>query len=224
MPFAGGSKDAFAGITEGLAAIGVEICTMEYAGHNTRRNEPFYSDLQAVARDAAVFISANRKPEYDFALFGYSMGSVVVYELMAQKLLTETPKHIFLAAHEAPGTDWSAKTCFKMDDADFLKTLRNMGGFERVDEKVFTNKIFQALYIRPIREDYKLLAQYQMSAKVVMPCPATVFYAEEDIPGVKMREWTPFLMKGSEFVAMGDNHFLIRQCPEQMVEIMKGKL
>lgn len=224
LPFAGGGADAFQGLAKELEGENIEIVTFEYAGHGTRRMEEFYPDFDSMVSDAAEFIAARRKPDAGYALLGYSMGSVVTYELMAQSRLSGTPEHIFLAAHEAPDVEWPGKAYYDLKDEEFLETLKTMGGFEKLDEKTLNNRFFQKLYLKPIREDYRLLAMYQMSKAIVLPAETTMFYATGDIPTQAIRKWDPFFGPGSEYISIGENHFFIRDHAKEMAAVIKAKL
>ena len=90
-------------------AVEILPVLLEYAGHGTRKTEPFYADFDEMTEDIAGQIREKRIPEYEFALLGYSMGSIVLYEILAKELLGEVPCHIFVAAHEAPDIHWECK-------------------------------------------------------------------------------------------------------------------
>ena len=86
-----------------------ELIATEYAGHGKRRKEDFYDTFEAMVRDVAGQINDSWDGESEVALFGYSMGSIVTYEMWAMGLLEMKPGHIFLAAHEAPDLEWESK-------------------------------------------------------------------------------------------------------------------
>lgn len=222
MPFAGGSMNSFDVLLPYLEG-GFEVHVFEYAGHGARRKEPFYDSLGTMAGDAALFVNAHRNSR-PYAIFGYSMGSLVVYEMFAGGYLTQPPAHIFLAAHDSPDSQWEGKYYYGLQEDDFIDILRKMGGFDRVDDKTLHNKFFQKMYLQPIKEDYRLLAEYEMSKRVVLPAKVTMFYAPADISRERIELWKPFMPSGSRFLAMGEKHFFLQSHGKEIVEQMKENL
>lgn len=222
LPFAGGSVHSFDVLLPYLTKER-EVYVFEYAGHGNRRKEPFYASLQQAAKDAALFVLEKRN-DMPYEIFGYSMGSLVVYEMFAQGFLQDVPEHIFLASHDSPDSNFEGKTYFNLSEKDFLDVLKHMGGMDRIDEKIMQNRFFQKLYFEPIRADYKLLIEYQMGPKMVLPANATVFYAPNDIPRERIEMWKPFLLEGSQFVAIGEKHFFLESHTEQLTNILLGKV
>lgn len=222
MPFAGGGKHSFDALTP-LLADEFEIYVFEYAGHGDRRAEPFYESLGDMAKEAALFVM-QRRNSGPYALFGYSMGSLVVYEMFAGNYLTEPPAHFFLASHDSPDSRWEGRQYYGLGENDFIEVLKRMGGLDRLDEKTLRNKFFRKLYLEPIRQDYRLLAEYEMSRKVVLPAQATLFYAPADITKERIEKWKPFLQEGSKILAMGEKHFFLQGHGKEIAERIRESL
>ncbi len=222
MPFAGGSARSFDMLRPYLADE-FEVHVFEYAGHGTRRKEPFYESLQAMARDAALFVT-QRRNNRPYALFGYSMGSLVVYEMFAQEAILDPPVHFFLASHDSPDSRWEGQHYYGMQEEDFILMLRKMGGLDRVDDKTLHNRFFQKIYMEPIREDYRLLAEYTMSSRVVLPAPVTMFYAPADITKERIERWKPFMPQGSNIIAMGEKHFFLESHGKEIADSVRKSL
>ena len=98
--YAGGTAAFFDPIEKDLP--GLSLVKPDYAGHGARRKEPFYGDYTELADD----LFARFREAYDggtYALFGYSMGSITVAEIMKRILAAPDlprPARVFLAAHE----------------------------------------------------------------------------------------------------------------------------
>lgn len=236
IPYAGGMADSFQELAELLAASGkdekilseekIEILPvlLEYAGHGARKTEPFYTDFDEMAEDMARQIREKRMPECEFAMLGYSMGSIVLYEILAKNLLGEVPRHIFVAAHEAPDIHWECKAYDQMQDEEFMERMISFGGFPNFDWKLLKNKFFRKLYFLPIREDYRLLSIYRMKEQIVLPAPATMIYSPQDIPTEKIRSWDKFAAGEMEYVELGRNHFFLKEHAEELAEILRERL
>lgn len=223
ITYAGGTAKLFSELYSYLEDS-VECISTEYAGHGTRAKEPFYDTWDEMVSDIANQINGHLREDDDFALFGYSMGSAVVYELLAQNLLKRQPVHIFLAGHEAPDVEWEAKQYFKLSDRELLAVLSPKGGFRNTDSKMLERDAFRRIYFEPMRNDYRLLGQYRMSRRIRFSAPATLFFSPDDIPAERMHSWDSFLSEGSEFVELTGNHFFIQQHAERMAEIVRKGL
>ena len=78
FPYAGGSASFFRGLGEKLQNK-IEVTAVEYAGHGTRRKESYYHTFEELVQDMTTTVRKVRNPEIPYAIFGYSMGSVVAY-------------------------------------------------------------------------------------------------------------------------------------------------
>ena len=77
--YAGGNAGFFDVIDGDLA--GVDVIRPEYAGHGERRKEPFYHDFTELADEMYAQLKERRNCG-NYALFGYSMGSISVVEIL----------------------------------------------------------------------------------------------------------------------------------------------
>ena len=98
--FAGGNAVFFDDIESDLAEF--EFIKNEYAGHGTRHREKYYVSFNELADDMFTLLK-ERYSDSDYALFGYSMGSITLVEVL-KRIITDSgmpePKEVFLAAHE----------------------------------------------------------------------------------------------------------------------------
>ena len=217
LPYAGGGPEFFDKL-KGYLAENVRLDALEYAGHGKRLQEPFYADFAELAEDAARYINAHLLPDSDLMLFGYSMGTIAVSEMLARGALRREPKHVFLASQEAPDGEWDSKRYQDMSDEDIWNAMKQFGGFDRVDDRMLHNRFFRRLYFDPLRADYRLLGTYPANHRGGFSMDVTVLYSPQDIPTELMHGWDSFFQAGSEFVALGDNHFFLKNCAEQVAE------
>ena len=223
LPYAGGSPEFFDGLKQFLDE-NISLTAMEYAGHGKRLKEPAYADFRELAQDMASRIREQRVPDTDLVLFGYSMGTIGVYEMLAENLLGEQPVHVFLASHEAPDGHWDSKRYLDMSDEEFLDAMKQFGGFDGVDAKMLRNRFFRRMYFNPIREDYRLLGNYPANHRASFPMDTTMFYAPSDIPAALVRGWDSFFEGDSEYVELGTNHFFLKDCAEETAAVINRRL
>ena len=217
IPYAGGTGEVFDDFIRYLDKS-ISTVKIEYSGHGSRRKEAYYDTFQEMTEDVAGQINAQLEKDADIAIFGYSMGSIVAYELVAQGLLNVKPSCVLLASHEAPDVEWESKSYYRMDDMIFFQKIQDMGGFERCTPEMLRNRFFKKLHFEPVREDYRLLGNYKMSKESVIDVPAILFYSKEDIPKKHIRKWEPFLGEKSKVIEYGGGHFFIREYAEKMAE------
>ena len=99
--YAGGTADFFNEIEGQLPEI--KFVKIEYAGHGTRRKEPFYCSFAELTNDMYRLLKEHLSSGEEYALFGYSMGAIAATELL-RKIIDASeislPAHVVLAAHE----------------------------------------------------------------------------------------------------------------------------
>lgn len=220
LPYAGGGPEFFRPLKEMLDGR-ITVHALEYAGHGGRRKQPFYADFTELARDMAQRINEQLDDDSTFLLFGYSMGTIGVYEMIAQKLLRRQPQHVFLASHEAPDGQWDSKRYLGLTDEQFWDAMKQFGGLDNVDDKMLHNRFFKHLYFVPIREDYRLLGNYPANHRGEFCMPVTVFYAPDDIPDELIHGWDSFCRGGATYIALGQHHFFLKTCAEQTAQIIE---
>lgn len=220
LPYAGGNPEFFNGLKAQLPDS-IQFEVFEYAGHGKRLKEPFYESFEQLAQDAAGFINERLRPEEELMLFGYSMGTIGMYEMLAGGMLDKQPEHVFLASHESPDRKWHSKSYLHLSDEEFFDRMKQFGGFDDVDPKMLKNRFFRRMYFEPIRADYRIIGVYPENTKYRFTMPATMLYSPKDIPTESIHGWDSFFAGGSEFVELGENHFFLKECAEQTAEIIQ---
>lgn len=216
--YAGGNASFFEMIEKDLPAF--ELVKPDYAGHGTRRKEPFYRDFTGLADD----LFARFRAEYaggEYALFGYSMGAITAAEILKRILEDpELPKpvRVFLAAHE-PHTkaELAGYAPEEIDEWVKERTIR----FGGIPEKLLENKSFWRMYLPLYRADYGLIWKYRFEdLHFRTEIPATVFYSDTDTPRKDMEEWRRFFTGECEYAEFPGQHFFIQEHHEEMARIM----
>lgn len=223
FPYAGGTAAFFRGLKEELQDQ-IEVTAVEYAGHGTRRKESYYSTFEELVQDMTAMVRDVRNPELPYALFGYSMGSVVAYEVWKayQKQGVELPVHVFVASHRPPHLPLQGNLNADSSEEEVIETLCNFGG---IDPRLLGNKRFLDLYIQPVKVDYGLLLQYQ-AAEVPekVTCDLTAFYAREDLTGEEVRQWQEYTEGAFTQYEFSGNHFFLKGNEKPVGDVIREKL
>lgn len=219
---AGGTAEFFDPIKHETSKICVEA--LEYAGHGKRHQEGYYHTFNELTDDMLRLIH-ERYNGGGYALFGYSMGSISLVEVM-RHIIREgdmpLPLHVFLAAHEPRvGRDLSGFT--GQEDDDWVKecTVR----FGGIPKELQNNAAFWRVYLPVYRADYSLIGTYNF-CKLNFSCriPTTVFYSETDTPIEEMNRWKTYFAGACDFFRYEGNHFFMKEHYKDITRIIEDKV
>ncbi len=218
--YAGGTKAFFDGIGKNLN--GIDLAAFDYAGHGERHKEPFYDTFDELADD--MFEKIRDLLSDNYALLGYSMGSITIAEVLRRIIDSglPLPSHVFLCAHE-PHTksELLGFTEGELDEWVKERTIR----FGDVPEKLLNNKVFWRTYLPIYRADYTIIGKYKFEElDLKTSIPLTVFYSETDTPLNDMMRWEKYFTDTVDYKRFDGNHFFIREHHEEMAQIIKDRL
>ncbi|WP_026653796.1 thioesterase II family protein [Butyrivibrio proteoclasticus] len=218
--YAGGTSAFFNQIE--LDLKGYELVKLEYAGHGVRHKEQVYDSFDSLADD--MFEQIRDNLDNDYALFGYSMGSISAVEVLKRIIDSglNLPTHVFLAAHE-PHTK-SELLGYMDDEADEWVKKRTIE-FGAVPEKLQNNKVFWRTYLPLYRADYTIIGKYNFEKLgFSTTIPGTVFYSDTDTPRSEMEQWKRIFIGECELKRFEGNHFFIQQHHDEMAEIIRQRM
>lgn len=224
LTFAGGTA-AFYNQIEPYIADCIEVIKLEYAGHGTRHKEAFYKDFDELADDMYDIIVRRVNSDNEYALFGYSMGSISLVEITKRILDREEirpPLHVFLAAHE-PITKKELENYSDGELDSYVKerTIK----FGGVPEKLIKNKSFWRMYLPIYRNDYSIIGKYDFGRlNLNTHIPATIFYSPTDTKLDDMKLWSRYFTGGLEFLEYKGTHFFINDHCEEMCTVINTRL
>lgn len=220
--YAGGSSSFFDGIEKDLLEL--ELVKLEYSGHGKRHKEPFYRNFDELANDMFRLLKEQYSGE-DYALFGYSMGTIALVEVL-KRILNDpdmnTPSHVFLAAHEPHSkAELIGFTDDELDEWVKDRTIK----FGAVPEKLLNNKSFWRMYLPIYRADYGIIGKYsfeRLSLKTTIP--ATIFFSESDTPRTEMDLWKNYFTGVCEFYQYDGTHFFIQDHHTEMADVIRTRM
>lgn len=224
LTYAGGNA-AFYDDLEKLLSDCIELIKFEYAGHGKRHKEKGYLTMEELARDAYICLKQNIQDNDEYALMGYSMGSIGTVELLKLILCDSEmrkPKRVFLAAHE-PHTK-SELAGFNDEENEELVKERTLK-FGAVPEKLINNRTFWRTYLPIYKADYSIIRKYKFEKlDLKIDVPATVFYSETDTPIHEMGKWQQYFVNDCEFIRFDGNHFFIKDHLKDIAGVIIDKL
>lgn len=221
-PFAGAIRKDFDSF---ISCFGEEweVCLIDYPGHGSRRREPYAKNFSELAEKSALQVTALLVQNEPYVLMGYSMGSIVVYEMVVRGLVP-APKLLVEASHRPPNLEWASKSFVHLDDRDFWKQLKKLGAMGNVQESFLENKVYRRMFFDPIREDYRIISTYQRKMQKIHGVPAICFYSPSDVPEEEMNQWKLFFENEADFYQMGENHFFLYDHYSEMAAIIQEQM
>ena len=200
------------------------MVALEYAGHGTRNKEPFYKNFDELADDMLDKMKQIIQGD-DYALLGYSMGSISAVEMLDKILKDENmnpPKRVFLGAHE-PYTKLELANYDSAESDELVKQRTIM--FGGVSERLINNKSFWRVYLPIYKADYALIGRFNFDElELKTDIPVTVFYSQSDTPLKVIQDWKKFFIGECEFLEYTGNHFFINEHCGEIADAIKGRL
>lgn len=220
--YAGGNSSFYDIIEQDLSEI--DLVKLEYSGHGSRHNSSFYKDFEDLADDMVNQL-LDKYSGGSYSLFGYSMGSISLVEVLKRILkidFSPKPQHVFLAAHE-PQTK-AELDGFSSDELDEWVKQRTIN-FGAVPESLVNNSVFWRMYLPIYRADYSIIGNYKFEdLNLKTDIPATVFYSETDTPQDDMMKWNEYFVGKCNFYCYEGTHFFIQKHHKEMAEVIKKEL
>ena len=222
LPYAGGSIASFRRLTD-LIDKKIDVIPVEYPGRGIRAKEPLCESLSDLLGDAISYCKKRRIESIPYAVFGYSMGTLLGYEMLVRRELSGELKHFFVAAEVAPQTRaLELRQEKNPSDEIVLQRAKELGG---LNEKLLKNKRFADIYLKPMISDYKHFFEYRFKDDFKkIECNATFFYCEKDTAIYDVQKWEQLISGEFEYYEMGDDHFFINALYEEMASIINDKL
>lgn len=215
-PYAGGGASLFRSWPDRLPPD-AEVLAVQLPGREKRLAEPPCTDLgYAVARIFRELLPLLDRP---LALFGYSMGTRIAYELartMRLRAGTE-PLHLFVAACSAPHVPESSPPRYDLPDDAFKEALQRLGG---TPPEVLENAELMDLFLPMIRADFALKEGYVHRPWPPLACPVTAYggLGDAEAPEAAMRAWQASSRGRFRLRLFAGGHFFLHDRESELLE------
>jgi medium-chain acyl-[acyl-carrier-protein] hydrolase len=224
LPYAGGSSATYL-TWKKLLAPGIELVPVELAGRRSRAADPLYTGMAEAVRDVRIRLDPVIAGGV-YALFGHSLGTVIVYEL-CRTLQAEgkpQPAHVFFSGRFPPFLAAAPTSFHTLPDDQFIA---QMGTFTDAPIDLFQNKEFLTFALPLLRHDYRLVETYRHAGeKLSLHCPVTVFHGTRDalVTRAEMERWCECARGAYSFHEIEDGHFFINTRRQEIVAIINREL
>lgn len=208
LPCAGASANMYRGWGN-MLGNGFDVVLVELSGRGSRFSEPLYRNFEEAVEDIYSIIVPQIE-DSPIALWGYSMGANLCYEL-ACKLETRKGvclKHVFLGACDPPG--YNERIWFSNLDYYTLKNvIIDMGG---IPTELLSHPDAINLYMKIIKSDLFINEKYVLKGKAYkVNCNVTILYGKGDpyTHKDKLLKWSDLFSGTCTFREFSGKHFFI---------------
>lgn len=223
LPYAGGSAVIYLKLKRYLNN-NIELVPIELAGRGKRYNELLYEDMDEAVNDIFNVVK-NEIHNYKYAVLGYSMGTIISYELI-KKIIEEKldgPEHVFFAAKEPMYMETKEKSIHKLIDNEFINEIVKLGG---IPKEILEQKGILDFFLPILRADYRIVELYKDTSEITdLGCDITALGGKKDnITEEKMYAWREYTTKRFKLHMFEGGHFFINDNIENICNIINEEL
>ncbi|NWG15750.1 MAG: thioesterase [Chloroflexi bacterium] len=220
---AGGSAAQFRSWHQFLPE-GVEICPVQLPGQGSRFRENPYTELLPLAEKLAAALA----PYLDvpFALWGYSMGALVSFELARalQRGGYSGLRQMFIAARRAPHVPPSDTPLHKLPEAEFIQQMQRR--YNGIPAAILQEAEMLALFLPVLRANFEMIETYSYQAGDRLDCPITAFGGLQD-PTVNTPEiaaWGELTSSTFRYFMFPGDHFFLQGHQSAVLKVVSKDL
>ncbi|MBB2482750.1 thioesterase [Bacillus sp. APMAM] len=201
----------------------IEVIPIELAGRGSRFHHGHYRNMDEAVSDVFNEIFRRLKGE-PYAIFGHSMGAYIAYEVLLRimELNEYKPCHIFVSGKGAP-CESKEKAVSALSNEELFSHLIGMGG---VPEELLNHKDLAEIFLQAIRNDYRIIEEYNHEKVKITETELTVLMGTEDMTmGLsEAKGWRKYTDKNCSIYQIKGNHFFINHSVKEVVNLIEMKL
>lgn len=201
---------------------GIEIIPVELPGRGSRIDESLCCDVDKLISD--LFLTYKNIIERGkYAVFGHSMGSLILYEFCNYciKQGISEPIHIFVSGRAAPHIPKKRKINH-LNDEEFMEEVYKLGGCE---EELINNAEIVNIFLPILRNDYSLVENYKIKNIENFSCGLTVLNGMEDtIINDDLQAWSLYTDSEFEILNFKGGHFYLFNYQERIAQIVADRI
>ncbi|MEW6445854.1 MAG: thioesterase II family protein [Pseudomonadota bacterium] len=207
FPFSGGSASAFREWTS-AAPSSLAVVPVQLPGREARLMEKPFSDIHAL--NGAVLEVMRPYLDRPYALFGHSMGALIIFELarLIRRKGLPAPQHIFPSAFRSPEKPNPREDIHHLREKGFIDKLREYGG---TPESVFQHEELLQLIMPMLQADFSVHETYRYYEEEPLDVPISIFAGLNDrvVPENHMDGWDKHTRASFKKRAVPGEHFYV---------------
>jgi len=223
FPFAGASSAVFLQYKQYFD--GITLIPIDPPGRGKRIAEPLCKTIKEMVYDLKNQLLSLVEQGEDYAVFGHSMGSLLIFELLHELMDTgfHLPVHVFMSGKNPPHIPIK-NTIRQLSDDEFVKKIVAIGGMEA---QFFENPVLAKLFIPILRADFGVLEEYDyQEKKQLLPIDITFFFCTDDkaINSKYVKQWSDYITGSFRMFHFKGGHFFIHEKAKEISRIIKDTL
>jgi len=216
FPYAGAPAAIFRDWSEKLDPD-IEVWTVEYPGHGTRRSETPLKQLSQLVD--ALLPDIRQELVSPFAFFGHSMGAIVAFEILKRLATEAEPKPVcfFVSACYPPWKERRRAPIHDLPESEFVGQVRSLGG---TPEELLANRELAQLFLPVLRADFEVARTYSHSSDK-LSCPVFAYGGLDDPEASRedLSEWNSVCPTALVQMFPG-GHFFLHSAAEDLMQVL----
>lgn len=222
FPHAGASAAAFAP-WQRLADPAVTICPAQPPGRAERLREQPHRDVQSMVDDAVSSLRDQFTGRY--ALYGHSMGALVVFELARRlrELGLPQPAHVFVSGRPAPQLPEKRLQLRDLPTGQLVGELRRMGG---TPDMLLRDPELLEAFLPMMRADFSVNEAYTYRDEAPLSVGLTALggWSDPRATEPELRSWSAQTSSRFACHLFVGGHFFAEQHAGQVLELIRDEL
>lgn len=223
LPFGGGTAAVFRR-WPALLAPAIDVLPVQFPGRGTRLAEAPRTRLTDLARELAGAIAPRLSDRY--ALFGYSLGALVAFEVARElrRRAAPQPCHLLVCARRAPSLREDEAPVHALPEVSFVEQVRRR--YEAIPPEVAGEPDLMRLLLPALRADFEMLETYEYTSEEPLDCPITAMGGMDDARASddELEAWGRETRHRLTVRRFAGGHFFFRGCEEQVVGLVRAQL
>lgn len=226
LPYAGAHVNVFAELQKQIQAGCPELAvlSMEYPGHGRRFSEQPSGSIREITADLFSRLKKSLDPQEELILLGYSMGSLIAYELAHALLESGYPvtKLLFMAA-----TPPHRIEAVEEDDPDDDALLERCRIYGLIKEGQFASAQMRQLFLPALRSDITAVNRYNLDnqyrcRKFDPAVQISVFQGLDDRSVTALEDWSDLTEREIPYQTYPGGHFFYYEFQQQVSSHILG--
>jgi medium-chain acyl-[acyl-carrier-protein] hydrolase len=197
---------------------------IELAGRGVRRQLAFYEGMDDAAEDVMGQIMNLVTAGEPYAVFGHSMGGMILYEAAhrIRERQLPPPSLLIFSGRPAPHVQLPDADIHQLPDAAFMKRIEDMGG---TLAELFSHQQLRDIFLPVLRADFRLVETYVYAPRAPLPYPflvaagTTERWTDEELEG-----WREHTSAACRIVRVDGGHFYWNSNPEPITSLLSEEL
>lgn len=199
----------------------MEIIPLELPGRGNRIEEPLLYTMDEIVEYSFKNLQKIYQHNFSYALFGHSMGTIIIYELIKKiyQYNLIPPIHVFISGRYTPNHS-ELEYISELNNNDFKKKIISYGG---IPPEIFQDDDIFDFFLPQIRADYTAIENYKFTSSSPWNINTSVFYGENDsdTKHYDYNEWQNFTKRKIKFYKFKGDHFFINSEYKEIIKTIK---